>query len=158
MNGLTTTTKLKQDQAGQHPTNDGGKEELIKSHQLTRCWKLTAVEGMEVVFLRDVATGRLPIALVTFLLLRYDTLTKATCGRKGLLGSLVSEEMVHGHHGRRAWQLAGRDGDETLPESSHFDSPGGSGAKWGWHEHLKLQSPPQRHTSSNKPLLLLLRT
>ena len=72
MNGLTTTTKLKQDQAGQHPTNDGGKEELIKSHQLTRCWKLTAVEGMEVVFLRDVATGRLPIALVTFLLLRYD--------------------------------------------------------------------------------------
>jgi len=45
--------------------------------------------------------------------------------------------------GVEAWQLASRHSTEALPESSHFDPQAQSRAKWGWYEHLKLQSPLQ---------------
>lgn len=57
-----------------------------------------AVEVMEV-GLRVVAAGRLPIALVTFLLLM-----KPTCGRKVYWDLQFQKNSVRGHHGNRAWQ------------------------------------------------------
>ena len=93
-----------------------------------------------------------------FLLLWWNTMTKAEYKGEHLIGSLLQfQGLVRDHHGR---ECVGTQAGVVLEQQlrAYIWSTGWRQREqdWGWHRCLKLKTHPQWHTSSNKTPLIIL--